>query len=265
MRNYYLKILKLPPDATEEEIKTAYRRLSKQYHPDRNPQPEAEDSFIAITEAYNYLTNHQPSYSESTTYQEPEVSDYEQWRRQAQARARQRVREEAEERQALIRKLLKWFNPVAMLILGFNLLLTADYLLPKKSYTQNSLYIEKVFKGSEYRGRGRSYQYDDLHFEDFTMRIDRGQIKAEESFESAVVIATVIFNKPQAALLSNSGQTKRYNPAYGVYQVFGFIIPLMLVLFVLYQYVIRTLDHRLTLAIFMLVILCIQLLAFAMV
>ncbi|MFZ8856718.1 MAG: DnaJ domain-containing protein, partial [Candidatus Caldarchaeales archaeon] len=40
-RDYYA-ILGVPRDATQEQIKEAYRRLVKIYHPDRNPFPEAE-------------------------------------------------------------------------------------------------------------------------------------------------------------------------------------------------------------------------------
>ena len=56
MRDYYLKLLELPSDATERDIKSAYRRLSKQYHPDRNTERDTSEKFIEITQAYNYLT-----------------------------------------------------------------------------------------------------------------------------------------------------------------------------------------------------------------
>ncbi len=55
MKDYY-KILGISPDATEEEIKRAYRRLALRYHPDRNPEdPHAEERFKEITEAYGVL------------------------------------------------------------------------------------------------------------------------------------------------------------------------------------------------------------------
>lgn len=49
----YYKILGVPETASEKEIKAAYRRLSKQYHPDRNPG--AEDRFKEINAAYEVL------------------------------------------------------------------------------------------------------------------------------------------------------------------------------------------------------------------
>lgn len=55
-KNYY-KILGLKPGASEEEIKKAFRRLSKKYHPDINKSPDAEDKFKEINEAYRALTN----------------------------------------------------------------------------------------------------------------------------------------------------------------------------------------------------------------
>ncbi|MER3452405.1 MAG: molecular chaperone DnaJ [Acidimicrobiia bacterium] len=49
----YYKILGVPETASQREIKAAYRRLSKQYHPDRNPG--AEDRFKEISAAYDVL------------------------------------------------------------------------------------------------------------------------------------------------------------------------------------------------------------------
>ncbi|PSK36419.1 hypothetical protein C7M61_003889 [Candidozyma pseudohaemuli] len=52
-------VLGVPKDADEKTIKTAYRQLSKQYHPDKNLSPEAHDKFIEIGEAYDILNDPQ--------------------------------------------------------------------------------------------------------------------------------------------------------------------------------------------------------------
>jgi curved DNA-binding protein CbpA len=54
-RDYY-RLLNLVPDATDEDVRKAYRRLALRWHPDRNPgNPEAEERFKAISEAYAVL------------------------------------------------------------------------------------------------------------------------------------------------------------------------------------------------------------------
>jgi molecular chaperone DnaJ len=54
----YYEILGVNRDASESEIKKAYRTLSKKYHPDLNPDDkEAEESFKLIAEAYEVLSN----------------------------------------------------------------------------------------------------------------------------------------------------------------------------------------------------------------
>ncbi|KAJ0771899.1 putative DnaJ domain, Sec63 domain, Chaperone J-domain superfamily [Helianthus annuus] len=51
-------ILGLQPGATDSEIKKAYRRLSVQYHPDKNPDPDAHKYFVeSIAKAYQALTD----------------------------------------------------------------------------------------------------------------------------------------------------------------------------------------------------------------
>ena len=58
-KNYY-KILEVEDDASEEEIKLAYRRLAKKYHPDLNKNdPHAKDKFIEVKEAYDILIDPQ--------------------------------------------------------------------------------------------------------------------------------------------------------------------------------------------------------------
>jgi len=53
----YYAILGVPRNATLEQIKEAYRRLAKEYHPDKNPSPEAEERFKLINEAYQVLSD----------------------------------------------------------------------------------------------------------------------------------------------------------------------------------------------------------------
>ena len=57
-KNYY-KVLELKSDrVSEEEIKNAYRRLAKKYHPDINPGDEvASEKFKLVNEAYQVLGN----------------------------------------------------------------------------------------------------------------------------------------------------------------------------------------------------------------
>ncbi len=56
MEDYY-KILGVDRNATEDEIKEAYRKLALKYHPDINKSKEAEEKFKEINEAYAVLSD----------------------------------------------------------------------------------------------------------------------------------------------------------------------------------------------------------------
>ncbi|MEY4505034.1 MAG: hypothetical protein RL154_1331 [Pseudomonadota bacterium] len=49
--------LEIKSDATEEEVKKAFRRLARKYHPDINKTPEAEEKFKEINAAYEVLSD----------------------------------------------------------------------------------------------------------------------------------------------------------------------------------------------------------------
>lgn len=57
-RDYY-EVLGINKTATQDEIKSAYRKLAKQYHPDLNKSPDAPAKFKEVQEAYEVLSDQQ--------------------------------------------------------------------------------------------------------------------------------------------------------------------------------------------------------------
>ena len=56
MRDSY-EILGVSPSAPAEDIKVAYRKAARLYHPDKNPDPAAADRFRSIQSAYELLAD----------------------------------------------------------------------------------------------------------------------------------------------------------------------------------------------------------------
>jgi hypothetical protein len=84
----YYEILGLPINSPIEEIKKAYRKKARLYHPDINPAPDAKDHFISLTEAYEFLiANHEKVKSDDQAYHQA----MEDWRKYRQDRSRRRA------------------------------------------------------------------------------------------------------------------------------------------------------------------------------
>ncbi len=263
MKNKYLELLGLSPGASKREIKSAYRKLSKVYHPDISKDQNAKEKFIEINEAYKFLMDVGPKpNNEPITYSyDPYAYEYDRWRRRAREYAQKKAREEIRLQNELIKKILRGFKVAAFIIVSFNVLLTIDYLLPKTAFDQEILGMANIYEQLRYSA---NYRYDEIYFEDFTMRFDKGQINLKNGYEEATVLATKIFRKPVSATITISGIARSYDQVYSVYAVFGYIIPAIFFVVIFYQFILKTLDHRLTLAITMIVLFLIQLVIFSL-
>ena len=53
----FYSVLDIPVDTPREEIRLAYLRLARKYHPDLNEDPRSRDRFEEISQAYSILSN----------------------------------------------------------------------------------------------------------------------------------------------------------------------------------------------------------------
>ncbi len=84
----YYRILGIRQGASDDEIRKAYRRKAMEYHPDRNHSEGAQEAFIRITEAYEYLTSH--PHGRNITEEEAR-RNYQAWVDYRRAEARKRA------------------------------------------------------------------------------------------------------------------------------------------------------------------------------
>jgi hypothetical protein len=88
MQKDYYNILGISANSTVDEIKKAYRKKARLFHPDINPSPDAKDLFIQITEAYDFLLiNHDKIRADDQAYYQA----MEDWRKYRQDRSRKRA------------------------------------------------------------------------------------------------------------------------------------------------------------------------------
>lgn len=84
----YYEILGLPVNSSVDQIKKAYRKKAREFHPDLNHSPDAKDCFIMATEAYEFLlANHKQNEFDEQAYNQA----MEDWRKYRQFRSRKKA------------------------------------------------------------------------------------------------------------------------------------------------------------------------------
>ena len=65
-----LQVLELSDDYTPEMLKKNYKSMAMKYHPDKNSEPDANDKFLKVSQAYEFLLNPTPD----PVFQSPDLS-----------------------------------------------------------------------------------------------------------------------------------------------------------------------------------------------
>jgi curved DNA-binding protein CbpA len=101
-RDYY-EILGVEKKASADDIKSAYRKLAKKYHPDKNKSPDAEEKFKELNEANEVLSDKNKrqqydSYFDASIDKNDSSGNSRKAQKEAERREREKARQEEEER-----------------------------------------------------------------------------------------------------------------------------------------------------------------------
>jgi hypothetical protein len=97
----YYSILEVDKEVSLAELKRSYRRKVKQFHPDVSMQPDAQNKFVELTEAYEFILArildkmNKPFMTESENDLIIWDNSRQEWMREQMAKLRQKAREEA--------------------------------------------------------------------------------------------------------------------------------------------------------------------------
>ncbi|WP_316044826.1 DnaJ domain-containing protein [Reichenbachiella agarivorans] len=248
--NIYLNILELEEGASKTEIKAAYRRLSKQYHPDINRSQDAKEKFIEINEAYKFLIDVGPrpqtiTYDQPDYGYDPQVAAYQERRRQAREYAKQRAHDAIRRQSELIKYLLRVFNLASILMLAFNILLEIDSHLPLQADDHHIANYSPKIGGNIHSNPS----YDLIFFEDFTMKFPKHELKKIVLPPVVTVHKSLIFSIPVLMDANIGNHLVRFKQEYSLVAFFNLLVKLVFLSFLLYRFVFKTLDTQLSMAI----------------
>ncbi|CAG5080267.1 DnaJ domain-containing protein [Parvicella tangerina] len=143
----YYELLGLTTKASQKEIKRAYFKLAKQYHPDKNRTPEAREKFIAINEAYEFLSDPQNirnilyryASQKQQTKRKRKRADYVKRKTEQRAKASEKKFERIVNRETLIKDIWRATKIFALWSVLLGAVVTISYLSaihdPDSSYT----------------------------------------------------------------------------------------------------------------------------------
>lgn len=137
----YYSVLGVSESATSREIKDAYRRLVKMYHPDINPSPVADDKMRTINEAYEILANSQTRnlydlQRRGVPVEKQEETPYERYKREYRQK---KMAQERQRMETLLRWKIRFYGyqrKACVFFFAIGVLFTIDYYLYRPAVLQ---------------------------------------------------------------------------------------------------------------------------------
>ncbi|WNB17945.1 J domain-containing protein [Marivirga arenosa] len=260
--NQAIEILELQHNATTDEIKLAYRRLAKKYHPDIYKLDNGE-KFKSISQAYEFLNQNPYPPIQGLKNSRPNSgsqSKHEYRKRAYFEKKRKKQAEEKAQKEQMFKWLFKKIKPILIIFLLFNITLAIDFLLPYQNQKVRVIKIKTdYFRSRNYSSTKKVYDYALLLDNGNKFRIGTKEISVINIGKTLELKRTSIFHEPIKLKISDDNYLI---PEYGLFQIFGLLIPVNLLLIIVYFRFLKNNDIKLTIALLLIITTLIQLFLF---
>ena len=237
VKNYY-KTLGLSTSATKAEIKIAYRKLAKKYHPDKNNSQHASQLFIEVNEAYAYLTNERSSYKinypeKTTNSNKSKYSEDELRKRMNWARKYAQYKKVKEERMMELeyykihnssrKKIINLINWVSI---GFAFLILMDF----KILPTNSIHVDLITKYVDIGSEKLVFKFKDVNDNDFNFGVSLDDVRYlnNAKIKDYSTEKSILFRQNTHMLLNIDNEIISIENNFCVYKVFYFYFTILL-------------------------------------
>ena len=237
VKNYY-KTLGLSSSATKAEIKVAYRRLAKKYHPDKNKSKQASQLFIEVNEAYAYLSNENSTFQIKSTEKNPsrkrsKYSEEELKKRMEWARKYAQYKKIKEERvieleyykinNSFRKKIITLINWVSI---SFAFLIFLDF----KILPTSTIYVELITNYIDTGSDKFVLKFKDTDNDDFNFGVSLDDIKYINAakINEYSTQKSMLFNQNINLLLNIDNEIITIDNHFCVYKVFYFYLIILL-------------------------------------
>ena len=237
VKNYY-KTLGLSSSASKAEVKVAYRKLAKKYHPDKNKSKQASQLFIEVNEAYAYLTNERSSYrinypEKTTNSNKSKYSEDELRKRMDWARKYAQYKKVKEERMMeleyykihnSIRK--KIINLINWVSISFAFLILVDF----KILPTSSIHVDLITKYVDVGSDKLVFKFKDVDNNNFNFGVSLEDVRFLNiaKIKDYSTEKSILFRQNTHMLLNIDNEIISIENNFCVYKVFYFYFTILL-------------------------------------
>jgi len=220
-------ILGVTQAATNAELKNAYRRLVKKYHPDVSHESDAVARIRYINEAYEVLSEHysRAAYDrqlsgafQTPTYKPPEETEAEKYRREYLRKKAHQDRVNLESLLKLKIKFYRFQRIVCYLFFASGILFTVDYYFSSYSSDHEIETIKKAFRKTEITTSVGSFKAEEGLFQEYR----------RQNSQLVTITFSSIFEIPMNVRLKGSGNLYE---VIGTLHGFGNVFSLIVLIF----------------------------------